>query len=527
MNFLFNQHKHQQPFTSIGVKPLFNHPFTLKVWFRKRPNLFTVDEKTLKVKEVLCKLPIIPGDTIISCMGYDLRGKTYDYYQNIFSNHANVIWMTVLRAGDIFEKHCLDPKNKLQHPTQHHIYCECGLIILPSSEAGLNKAVKRLQNETCNHINVSNIYAFFSYKVIINIFLQDSNRPGPGKRLRDEDEPGPVPESDTEPEPEPEPEPDNDGDVILMKPIPKRVAPSNSSKMIITIGEMHSKWQEQPIKAQRSAVSNHFIELCLAQSGMPIIQFPCEDEDQEIAAQKDSQYTSVIDTLRVRFHNILKQKRKAGSLAKAKIDVEDTIFDLEKEQDLIDNTIHLPEGLPDSQKSGSSIRSSQFSDIELEHPIPPPAPRKDLDKCDPKHVRKVMAQLFNHNMECFDKWNISPRKGFCKLAHRAFYHSERELANTFKQIEEGDFKLPVQVPMDKCVYLKSHFIKSQRNWTDFRIFMKPYVSLPTDAKVTNQMNTMAPELIPFKSGWRVPIDVVAKETLQSLPNEVSHHFCVF
>ena len=336
--------------------------------------------------------------------------------------------------------------------------------------------------------------------------------------MRDEDEPGPVPESDSEPEP------DNDGDAILMKPIPKRVAPTNSSKMTITIGEMHSKWLEQTIIAQRKPISNNFIELCLAQGDMPIIQFPCEDEDQNIAAYKDSQYTSVIDALKLRFHNILKKKRKAGSLAKANIDVEDTIFDLEKEQDLIDNALYLPEGLPDSQKSGSSIRSSQFSDIELEHPIPPPAPRKNLENCDPKHIRKVMAQLFNHNLECFDKWKISPKAGFCKLAHRAFYHSNRDLANTFKQIEEGDFKLPVEVPIGKCVYLKSHFMKTQRNWTDFRIFMKPYVSLPTDAKVTNQINTMVPELIPFKSGWRVPIDVVAKETLQSLPNEVNHRF---
>ena len=350
--------------------------------------------------------------------------------------------------------------------------------------------------------------------------FQVSNRPGPGKRLRDEDEPEPVPESDTEPDAEP----DNDGDAIVMKPIPKRVAPAHSSKTTITIGEMYSKWQEQTIAAQRNAVSNNFIELCLAQGGMPIVQFPCEDEDQEIASHKDAHYAHVIDTLRKRFTDILSRKRKAGSLSKAKIDENDYIFNLENEQMLIDNAIYLPEGLPDSQKSGSSIRSSQFSEIELEHPIPPPAPRKDLDKCDPKHVRKVMAQLFNYNLECFEKWNISAKIGFCKMAHREYYHSDRELANTFKQIEEEDFKLPVEVPMSKCVYLKSHFIKTQRNWTDFRIFMKPYVSLPTDAKVTSQINTMVPELIQFKSGWRLPIDVVAKETLQSLPNEVSHHF---
>ena len=74
--------------------------------------------------------------------------------------------------------------------------------------------------------------------------FQVSNRPGPGKRLRDEDEPEPVPESDTEPDAEP----DNDGDAIVMKPIPKRVAPTHSSKTTITIGEMYSKWQEQTIK---------------------------------------------------------------------------------------------------------------------------------------------------------------------------------------------------------------------------------------------------------------------------------------
>lgn len=145
-------------------KSIFNHPFTLKVWFRKRPNLFTLDEKTLKVKEVKCKMNIFPGDTIISCMGYDLRGKTYADYQKIISNHANVIWITVLRAEDIFEEHCLDPKYKLQRPTQHHIYCECGIITLPTNEAGLNYEVKKLQKETCNHIKVSTQYAVFSYK---------------------------------------------------------------------------------------------------------------------------------------------------------------------------------------------------------------------------------------------------------------------------------------------------------------------------------------------------------------------------
>ena len=85
-------------------------------------------------------------------------------YQKIISNHANVIWITVLRAEDIFEEHYLDPKYKLQRPTQHHIYCECGIITLPTNEAGLNYEVKKLQKETCNHIKVSTQYAVFSYK---------------------------------------------------------------------------------------------------------------------------------------------------------------------------------------------------------------------------------------------------------------------------------------------------------------------------------------------------------------------------
>ena len=134
---------------------LYNHPFTKEVFFRKRPNLFTVEEGTLKVKEVFCKLPIHPGDTILSCMGYELRGKTYADYQKIFDNHANVIWITFLEARDIFEEFCLNPKRRLQHPTQHLISCECGYITLPRSKKELDKVVKIFQNKTCDHIKVS------------------------------------------------------------------------------------------------------------------------------------------------------------------------------------------------------------------------------------------------------------------------------------------------------------------------------------------------------------------------------------
>ena len=345
--------------------------------------------------------------------------------------------------------------------------------------------------------------------------------------MRDQDEPTQVPETDSDSESEQE-EPSDGGDVIVMRDSPRRVGPSlQSSKMIITVLEMLTKWKEQDKETRKRPVSNYFIQLCLAEGDLPMVKYPCTGNDEAEAAQKHERYSNVIDVLRKRFANILAKISKYGSAAKAKIDVEKPFFDLEETQDLIDMDAHLPPGIPDSQESGSSVRSSQPSEHELQYPIPPPPPRKPLNQCDPKHVRKVMTKLFNYNLDWFMKWQISPMEGFCKMAHREYYHNDRELANTFKQIEQGNFKIPAEVPIDKCVYLKSHFIKTQRMWQDFRIFMKPYLTLPTDAKLTKHTKTMIPELLPFKSGWRVPLDVVAKETVKSLPTKVKQSNKIF
>ena len=109
----------------------------------------------MKVKEVLCNIGLLPGDTVIGCMGFDVRGKKYSDCQNYISQaEANVISITVLRVGDKFDL-IVDRNKNLPNPTQYHIYCECGTTWMPSTEDQAVQYLNALHKSPCTHQTAS------------------------------------------------------------------------------------------------------------------------------------------------------------------------------------------------------------------------------------------------------------------------------------------------------------------------------------------------------------------------------------
>ena len=132
-----------------------NQPFVLRIFHHKCDQVsYTVDEDSLKVTEVKCNIGLIPGDTVIGCMAYDVRGKKFSDCQKYMSEKkANVVALTVLRVGDKFDN-MVAQESKLPTPNQYHIYT-CGQTVMPGTEEQAMLLLDDLYKTPCHHQTAS------------------------------------------------------------------------------------------------------------------------------------------------------------------------------------------------------------------------------------------------------------------------------------------------------------------------------------------------------------------------------------
>ena len=461
-------------------------------------DLYVLNEN-FEVVEVNGDIGLSVGDHVVCYMGVDLRGKPYEAYKNAKLSISAIspfgkVTLQVLRRNS--DPKCLQPSFPLfSKPKQTQIFCwECSKTVYLETLRDYGWSVKHIL--TCQGIE-----------------LQPEQH-----------------ESD--------PKEDQNFEI---KPSPKRLNASlfsPTSKLTITLGNMLVKWNEYSVpKGRKKIVTPQFIEEVLAKIGIPIVEF-----DQNLDPVNFKLYQDVVDTLRRRFKHILDEKKKAGSIEKAGLDFEEVLFNLEDKPTLIDMDCYVPQSQPDSQGSDFTIRSSQFSNIEEEIPFPEPDPdpepdpqpkskttastskRKDFDKLTDDWIRTKMNQLFNGVQEFCETNEIDHTIAICRLGRRFNYVHNRKLANTFKEIEKGNFTLPLTMPMEDAVYVKSRFIPTQRKWTNYKIFHSDYVSVPPYAKLSQYIHKIIPTKIKFENGFRLPLRTVAQETLERLPDKVSQTF---
>ena len=465
------------------------------VHFKPLRDIYRLDRKTLKISQVLSDIDLSVGDQVVAFNGVELRGKTHDAYFDLKRNLPTGDKITLLVARKSSDPQCLDPKFKLpeSHLQTQIFCCKCGKTIYVSNFVEYGQGIVHLM--TCDGIQVESC----------------TSQP-----LEVED--------DVE---------------IVVKASPKRLQASlfaPTSKTKITFGNMMWRWNEfcQANPTRKKVVTPHFIQEVLAQTGLPIVEF-----NKDLEPPKYKRYTAVIDTLRKRFKRRLDKIESTHGAAK--IDNDEVMFDLEKEQILIDMNCYDPPDVPDSQGSDFSISSSQMSEIEQEVPMPEPEPeeaeaepepepeptpstskpRKRLDECVDTTIRDKMTNLFNFNVEYCETNGINVTEAFATMGHRYNYVHDRKLAGTFKEIMKGNFILPLEMPMDEAIHVKSQFIPTQRKWTDFKALFKKYVTVPGYDKLSQHIHKIVPQKTPIRNGYRLPLRTVAKETLQRLPEKVS------
>ena len=457
------------------------------VHFKPLRDIYRLDKKTLKVSQVLSDIGLSVGDQVVAFNGVELRGKSYEDYFDLKRKLPAGEKVTLVVARKSSDPQCLDPNFKLPEPKQTQIFCcQCSKTTFTSN--GLEYARGIVHLMTCDGIQIESCAS--------------------------------------------QPEEVEDDVEIVVKASPKRLQASlfaPTSKTTITFGNIMWRWNEycQKNPTRKKVVTAHFIQEVLAKTGIPIVEY-----NKDLEPLKYDRYTIVIDTVRKRFKTRL--DKIGSSHGKAKIDDNEVMFDLEKEQTLIDMNCYDPPGVPDSQGSDFSIRSSQMSDIEQEVPMPEPEVeddpepkpstsrlRKPLEECVDSTIRDRMTELFNFNQEFCETNGMDFTKAMCRMGHRHNYISDRKLAGTFSEIEKGNFSLPLLMPEEEAVYVKSQFIQTQRKWTNFKAFFKKYVTVPSYSNLSQHIHKIVPAKIPFRNGYRLPLRTVAKETLERLPDKVS------
>ena len=453
--------------------------------------LYVLDKNTFEVTQVLSDIPLSDGDIVVKIGGVDLkgdtfwvdlRGKPYEVFSNAMERtRRKVVLLVVKRNSD---PKCLQPSFKLPVRMQILIYClECGKIV--EGNAGYFRSVSHIFS--CTGIEV-------------------------------------------DPEPQPQPEEEEEGEMeIVIKPSPKRMSfLVPTAKLSITLREMLWRWKDfwPPKYTKKKVVTIEFIKNVLANSGIAIVE--C---NRDLDSVKYELYQSVITALRKRFEHRLEAIQKARGLAKAGLDEDEIMFTLERTPDLIDMNCYQDPNQPDSQGSDFSIRSSQLSNIEEEFPIPDPDPepqqestsksRKSFDQYTDQYKREKI-QMINQAVHDYCLTNgIEFNVVICQLGHQNNYVSNRKLAKTFKEIGKGNFNLPLEMPMDEAMYVKSRFLKTQRKYTDYRLFHKKYFVAPTYNNLSKAIHELIPPKIPIRNGYRLELRTVAEETLMRFPDNVS------
>ena len=290
----------------------------------------------------------------------------------------------------------------------------------------------------------------------------------------------------------------------------------HTSSMTITYGFMKDQWNKESLQVRRRNPDNQFVKSVFIASGLPMIMYPTDDP------QVNERYDAAVNYVRKRFVKRLDKAKKASSDAKAGLDMNEVVFFLEDEPFLVDwdSELFNDDIVPPPAEYGTQEAYNPF-EFDLDEPSTSKR-RKSLDECTTTYIRDQMQELFDKSLEKSHEWKISPIQAFCFMAARyAHQLPDRALEETFRQIAKGNCRIPAELSMDEAVFLKSSWIKTQRNWKEFRLFLKDKIKLPTDEEISKYTDSLTPKFIKFQNGYRINLVDAIKYRMERLPDDVS------
>ena len=265
--------------------------------------------------------------------------------------------------------------------------------------------------------------------------------------------------------------------------------------------------------------SVQFAEDVLLHSGYLRIVDVENSEDPEVQRQFAAAVDSMREKLKHFKSNDLRDAKSRSKVARKGSKEFHLFFDLSKYDALVDIEPSQPSSqgstLSDMSDAGVEINSQ----IEREVPSRPKNALKKFSQLNTKYKREKSQEAYKFLQDFSDGNNISYLDLICHLGARGFYINDKKLAETFDAVAAG-YRVPLELPMDKSVYLKTRFADTQRLWTEFKYQFKGMVNVPTYKKLNAYTEETMPELIPFKRGWRFELFEFVNLTLQRLPYEV-------
>ena len=98
---------------------------------------------------------------------------------------------------------------------------------------------------------------------------------------------------------------------------------------------------------------------------------------------------------------------------------------------------------------------------------------------------------------------------------------DKKLARIFEDIwKNKDIELKGEVPLETAIYLKEKGLISKRGYTDMRLTLKNYVTLPPNNSISSHIHKIMPKLITINDGIMARVIDVARCTLNRLPDDV-------
>ena len=278
-------------------------------------------------------------------------------------------------------------------------------------------------------------------------------------------------------------------------------------------GDMYRIWC---VNSGMKRLSVQFAEDVLLNSGYLSIVDVKNSDDPEVQTQFAAAVDAIREKIRLFSTNDLKD-RKSRSLVAKKGDKEfHLFFDLKP----YDALVYEEPSQQSSQGSNLSDAGVEInSQIEKEVPSRPKNALKKFSQLKTKYQREKTQEAYKFLQDFSEENNISYLELVCHLGARGFYINDKKLAETFDAVAAG-YRVPLELHMDKSVYMKARFADTQRLWNEFKYQLKGMVNVPTYKQLNAYTEETMPPFIPFKRGWRFELFEVVNLTLQRLPYEV-------
>ena len=213
----------------------------------------------------------------------------------------------------------------------------------------------------------------------------------------------------------------------------------------------------------------------------------------------------------------LKNRQTRYLVSRGGSDYDGLFFNLEAYPELIDEDPSQPLSSQGSTLADSDVDINSL--IEKEVPSRPKNALKDPSKLTNKYKREKYDPAYKYLQDFSDENDVPFISLVCHIGARGSYITDKKLAETFNAVASG-YRLPLELPMDQCVYLKSKFADTQRSWEEFKWQFKGKINFPTYKKLNAHIEETMPEFIPFGNGWRFELFDVINLTLQRFPHQV-------